>query len=247
MELHVLEHLKSLRLNAVQWGWLTILLFAIICCNTPRFIIENYGLRSLLFFIGLLVILFCLFNLLFTPFFFLPYLSKSLLTLLIIISTSCSYVILHYYITVDRNIIQNNFEMYQADMNWYFTISLALTILLRDELSASMVTIASKKLGRPLKTMFAWIVKVLMSLIVLAVICVVFHKDYASFFAPYRELPSQDLPVTLVSNIDGYYNREFNVNAQPLQAIGEDVSRPLVGKRPKLIIYCRNRGDCKSR
>lgn len=234
-------YLKSFRLNPIQLTWIAALFFTTIgniaLWQTLWLTVDVYNLHSLLFFISLPIVLFGFLNVVLTPFLALPFLRKPLLILLVVLSASCTYFMLHYNIIIDRSMIQNIFETNQAEMNSYFSFSLISTIFLLGVLPATaMVLIPSKKIGHPLKTALSWLTNILITLVVLVVICLVFYKDYASLLRNNREFRNQVLPVTLVRNTNSYLKNKYYVKSQPFRTVGENATRSDNDKRPKLVI-----------
>lgn len=237
----MLQRLKSVRLNPVQLTWLVALFFTTVgnlaLWQTLWFKIELSSLHGLLFLMSLPIVLFCILNLLLTPIFIFPYLRKPLLVLLVVISASCSYFMLHYNVLIDRSMVQNVFETNQAELNSYISFSLIFAILILGILPAIiMVLIPNKKIGNLLKTLMWWLSNILVSVAVVAVICIIFYKDYASLLRNNREIRNQILPVNFVRNTNGYIKSKYKVESQPLRAVAEDAVRTKVGDRSKLVI-----------
>ncbi|QEI09557.1 phosphoethanolamine--lipid A transferase [Pigmentiphaga aceris] len=232
-----------MRLNPVQLTWVAALFFTtignLVLWQTLWSRVEISNLRSLLFFISLPVFFFCLLNLFLTPVMALPYVRKPLLALLVVISASCSYFMLHYKVLIDRSMVQNFFETNQAEFTSYFSAPLLLTALALGILpAAAMVIPRSKQIGRVTQTAIWWLGNVLVTVAVLLVVTMAFYKDYASLLRNHREIKDQVLPLNFVRNTNGYLKRKYSAKSQPLRTVAADATRavPAAGERPKLVI-----------
>ncbi len=230
-------------MHPVQLTWAAAFFFAtignVVLWRTLWSMVEIDSLRSLLFFVSLPVLLFCLFNLALTPVLALPYIRKPVLVLLVLISAGCSYFMLHYNVLIDRSMVQNFFETNQAEFSSYFSISLLLTLLVLGVLPAAATTVPSlRKAGRPLHAALWWLGNVLATLAVLAAVAMPLYKDYASLVRNNRHLRDQVLPFNFVRNANGYLQRKYSAKSQPLRAVAEDATRaaPAAGQRPRLVI-----------
>lgn len=220
--------------------WCTALFFAtlgnIALWKTLWSVMDIHDLRSTLFFFSLPVLLFCLFNLLFTPIGILPYVRKPVLALLVLISAACSYFMLHYGVLIDRDMVQNALETNQAEMTSYLSVPLLLTVLLLGALpSCVLLVMRSGNGGRPLRAALAWLGNVLATLMVLAAVTFAFYKEYSSLLRNNRYIREQVLPLNVVRHTYGYLRSSYSAKAQPLRAVGEDATR-IPGKRPRLVI-----------
>ncbi|MGO4555816.1 phosphoethanolamine transferase domain-containing protein, partial [Stenotrophomonas sp. 2YAF22] len=197
---------------------------------------DIHDLRSTLFFFSLPVLLFCLFNLLFTPIGILPYVRKPVLALLVLISAACSYFMLHYGVLIDRDMVQNALETNQAEMTSYLSVPLLLTVLLLGALpSCVLLVMRSGNGGRPLRPALVWLGNVLATLMVLAAVTFAFYKEYSSLLRNNRYIREQVLPLNVVRHTYGYLRSSYSAKAQPLRAVGEDATR-IPGKRPRLVV-----------
>lgn len=237
------QRLISVRLNPVQLTWVAALFFTTVGNGVlwqtlwPHVAIES--LRGLLFLLSLPVFMFCFFNLLLTPVLALPYVRKPLLALLLVISASCSYFMLHYKVLIDRSMVQNFFETNQAEFSSYFSVPLLLSILALGALpAAAMLLPGTKKIGTPLSSALWWAGNVLVTLAVLVAVTMAFYKDYASLLRNNRQIKDQVLPFNFVRSASSYLKRKHNARSQPLRAVAEDATRPAVaaGARPKLVV-----------
>lgn len=220
--------------------WCTALFFAtlgnIALWKTLWSVMDIHDLRSTLFFFSLPVLLFCLFNLLFTPIGILPYVRKPVLALLVLISAACSYFMLHYGVLIDRDMVQNALETNQAEMTSYLSVPLLLTVLLLGALpSCVLLVMRSGNGGRPLRAALVWLGNVLATLMVLAAVTFAFYKEYSSLLRNNRYIREQVLPLNVVRHTYGHLRSSYSAKAQPLRAVGEDATR-IPGKRPRLVV-----------
>ncbi|WP_375070646.1 phosphoethanolamine transferase [Stenotrophomonas lactitubi] len=220
--------------------WCTALFFAtlgnIALWKTLWSVMDIHDLRSTLFFFSLPVLLFCLFNLLFTPIGILPYVRKPVLALLVLISAACSYFMLHYGVLIDRDMVQNALETNQAEMTSYLSIPLLLTVLLLGALpSCVLLVMRTGNSGRPLRAALVWLGNVLATLMVLTAVSFAFYKEYSSLLRNNRYIREQVLPLNVVRHTYGYLRSSYSAKAQPLRAVGEDATRT-PGKRPRLVV-----------
>lgn len=220
--------------------WCAALFFAtlgnIALWKTLWSVMDIHDLRSTLFFFSLPVLLFCLFNLLFTPIGILPYVRKPVLALLVLISAACSYFMLHYGVLIDRDMVQNALETNQAEMTSYLSVPLLLTVLLLGALpSCVLLVMRSGNGGRPLRAALVWLGNVLAALMVLAAVTFAFYKEYSSLLRNNRYIREQVLPLNVVRHTYGYLRSSYSAKAQPLRAVGEDATR-IPGKRPRLVV-----------
>ena len=239
----MLHRLTSLRLHPVQLGWIAALFFASIgnpaLWKTLATTIEIHDPRSFFFFLSVPVFLFFAFNLLLAPILILPYLRKPLLALLIIISASCSYFMLHYNVLIDRSMVQNFFETNQVELASYFSMSLLLTIIGLGILPAAMIGLCRTRDASVPRTALWWSGNIVLSAIVLATISLGFYKDYASLFRNNRHIRDLVLPLNVVRHAHGYLTSHHDAKRQPLQRVGEDAIRAprSAAARPKLVIF----------
>ncbi|QII29125.1 phosphoethanolamine--lipid A transferase [Stenotrophomonas maltophilia] len=220
--------------------WCTALFFAtlgnIALWKTLWSVMDIHDLRSSLFFFSLPVLLFCLFNLLFTPIGILPYVRKPALAFLVLISAACSYFMLHYGVLIDRDMVQNALETNQAEMTSYLSVPLLMTALLLGALpSCVLLVMRSGNGGRPLRAALVWLGNVLATLMVLAAVTFAFYKEYSSLLRNNRYIREQVLPLNVVRHTYGYFRSSYSAKAQPLRAVGEDATR-IAGKRPRLVV-----------
>jgi len=220
--------------------WCAALFFAtlgnIALWKTLWSVMDIHDLRSTLFFFSLPVLLFCLFNLLFTPIGILPYVRKPVLALLVLISAACSYFMLHYGVLIDRDMVQNALETNQAEMTSYLSVPLLLTVLLLGALpSCVLLVMRSGNGGRSLRAALVWLGNVLATLMVLAAVTFVFYKEYSSLLRNNRYIREQVLPLNVVRHTYGYLRSSYSAKTRPLRAVGEDAKR-IAGKRPRLIV-----------
>jgi len=220
--------------------WCTALFFAtlgnIALWKTLWSVMDIHDLRSTLFFFSLPVLLFCLFNLLFTPIGVLPYVRKPVLALLVLISAACSYFMLHYGVLIDRDMVQNALETNQAEMTSYLSVPLLLTVLLLGALpSCVLLVMRTGNSGRPLRAALVWLGNVLATLMVLTAVSFAFYKEYSSLLRNNRYIREQVLPLNVVRHTYGYLRSSYSAKAQPLRAVGEDATRT-PGKRPRLVV-----------
>lgn len=240
----MLQRLTSVRLHhPVQLTWLAALFFAtvgnIVLWQTVWASVEINSLQSLLFFISLPVFLFCLVNLLFTAVLALPWVRKPLLALLVVISASCSYFMLHYKVLIDRSMVQNFFETNRAEFTSYLSIPLLLTILVLGVLPAAAMVLLPIRSGRRIvPSMLWWLGNALVTLAVLSAVTMVFYKDYASLLRNHRQIRDQVLPFNFMHNANGYLKRKYVAKLQLLRTVGEDAARPVAAAsgRPKLVV-----------
>lgn len=237
------QRLTYARLNPVQLNWVAALFFTtvgnVVLWKTLWTKVDVDSLHTLGFFLSLPLFFFCLFNLLLSPVLALPYLRKPLLALLVVISASCSYFMLHYQVLIDRSMVQNFFETNQAEFSAYLSIPLLLTIFALGVVpAAAMVFISVKKIGSPLQTLLWWLGHVLLSMAVLGGITLVFYKDYAFLVRNNLYLRDLVLPFNFVRNTNGYIKRKYTAASQPLRTVAGDAVRATTqdGQRPKLLV-----------
>ncbi|MHC1651992.1 phosphoethanolamine transferase [Stenotrophomonas maltophilia] len=199
-------------------------------------LIDLNSLRSALFLASLPLVLFCLFNLVLTPLLALPFVRRPLLVLLVVISAACSYFMLHYNVLIDRSMVQNVFETNQAELNGYFSLPLLLTLLALGVLPAAGLALLRTTSGAgSIRSLLAWPVNVLASMMVLLTIGFAFYKDYSSLLRNNRHIRDQVLPLNVVRHTHGYLKSLYSTRQQPLRVIGADARRT-PGPRPKLVI-----------
>ncbi|MEI7369074.1 phosphoethanolamine transferase domain-containing protein [Pectobacterium sp. 1950-15] len=238
------QRLSSLQLNPIQLTWVAALFFTTIgnvgLWQMLWSNVEINSLHGLLFFISLPVFFFCLINLLLTPVLALPCVRKPLLALLVVISASCSYFMFSYNVLIDRSMVQNIFETNQAELASYFSIPLLLTILVLGVLPAAvMVCLPTKQTEHPFQNAPWWLGNVLVTLAVLAVVTMLFYKDYTSLLRNNLQIRDQVLPFNFVRSTNGYLKRYLKrTTSQLLRTVAEDATRPAIvaGERPKLVI-----------
>jgi len=240
--MRVFQRLGFIRINPVQLTWLVALFFSTIG-NVALWQAlwrhaELDSFHGILFFLSLPVFFFSLFNLLLMPVLALPYLRKPLLALLVIVSAASTYFMVHYNVLIDRSMVQNVFETNQAELGSYFSIPLLLTILVLGVLPAAAMVSLRVRSGGILQTSCWMLINAIVTLAILAVVSLVFYKDYASLVRNNRELRDQVLPVNVVRNTHGYLKRRYLAVSRPLQSVAKDATRPAQAgnRRPRLVI-----------
>ncbi|THU03982.1 phosphoethanolamine--lipid A transferase [Lampropedia puyangensis] len=237
------QRIASVRLHPVHLTWIAAAYFATIG-NIPLWQtlcshVEVDSLRSLLFLMSLPVFLFCLINLLLTPFMLVPYVRKPLLAMLVLISAGCSYFMLSYNVLIDRSMVQNFFETNQAEMASYFSMPLLLSIFALGVVPATLMLLPQRpRTERFGKTVWRWAAHILVTCILLTGVTVTFYKDYASLIRNNLIVKDQMLPFNFVRNTNGYLKRKASAKIQPLRRVAEDAVRPEASThtRPKLVI-----------
>ncbi|MCX9759632.1 MCR-8 family phosphoethanolamine--lipid A transferase [Klebsiella pneumoniae] len=236
------KYLLSFKLNPVQRTWAAAFFFTTIgniaLWQTLWINVDVHNIHNLLFFVSLPIFLFCFLSILLTPVMVIPYLCRPLLVVLILISACCSYFMMKYNILIDRSMVQNFFETNQAELTSYLSVPFLSTLFLLGIVPAIILALPSTDNKRgAFRIELWWLAHICIAVVLLAMVTMVFYKDYASLIRNNMQIKDQALPFNFVRNTNGYLKRKYQASSTILQSVGEDAVRPIYSNSPpKLVV-----------
>lgn len=181
--------------------------------------LEN--LYNILFFLSMPVVVFSVINIVVSLASFL-WLDRIIIALFIIVSATAQYFIQHYGIILDRSMITNIMDTTPAESMALITPKMLSVIFLSGIVMAVLAFWPGFKKNDPVwKGLLYRGANVVISAILIALVAMLFYKDYASLFRNNRELVKALNPSNFIAASLSYYNHSERANL-PLVKIGED-------------------------
>ncbi|MEO3989438.1 phosphoethanolamine transferase EptA [Pseudocitrobacter cyperus] len=157
-------------------------------------------------------------------------LEKVLATLFILLSASAQYFILTFGVIIDRSMITNILDTTPAESFALMSGKMILTLLFTAVLFVALAWwIKIKPATRKWREAGLRAGAILASILLIAVVALLFYKDYASLFRNNKELVKSLNPSNSITAINSWYvhNKMDNL---PLVHIGEDAKQKAVMK-----------------
>jgi len=196
-------------------------------------LIEMNGLSKYLFFLSMPIVAFCVINIVLTLASFL-WLDRITIALFVIVSAAAQYFIQHYGIVLDRSMITNMVDTTPAESMALLTPKMIAVIFFTGIFMAALAFWPAFKKSVPVwKGVIQRAVSLLISVALIAIIAMLFYKDYASLFRNNHELVKSLSPSNFIAASLSYYNHRERANL-PLVKIGEDARQlPIMLNGPK--------------
>lgn len=221
------------RLNAVIALWISI------SCNLPFFkkIIALNPEASLWFVIATVLLLWAYLNL-FLQLVCWHLLSKPTLSILMFVSTSTSYCMYAFGVSIDVGQVQNMFESDLKESSALFSFGTVVfySVVL---LPALFIIWSSPPDQQPFwHSLRSKLLSILMSLITIGLVAAVYYADYASLFREHRTLRDDVTPHNLINSLNKYYQQQQPLKQVPFQRYGTDAQRLShdAAQKPKLLV-----------
>ncbi|MBD9553041.1 phosphoethanolamine transferase EptA [Pantoea sp. PNT01] len=196
-------------------------------------LIEMNGLSKYLFFLSMPIVAFCVINIVLTLASFL-WLDRITIALFVIVSAAAQYFIQHYGIVLDRSMITNMVDTTPAESMALLTPKMIAVIFFTGIFMAALAFWPAFKKSVPVwKGVIQRAVSLVISVALIAIIAMLFYKDYASLFRNNHELVKSLSPSNFIAASLSYYNHRERANL-PLVKIGEDAHQlPVMLDGPK--------------
>lgn len=184
-------------------------------------LIEMNGLSNILFFLSMPIVAFSVINIVVTLASFL-WLDRITIALFVIVSATAQYFIQHYGIILDRSMITNMVDTTPAESMALLTPKMIAVIFFTGIFMAVLAFWPAFKKSVPVwKDVLERALSLVISVVLIAVIAMLFYKDYASLFRNNHELVKSLSPSNFIAASLSYYNHRERANL-PLVKIGED-------------------------
>ncbi|TKI05850.1 phosphoethanolamine transferase EptA [Martelella alba] len=212
--------------------WVFTIFIALIITAFQNFVFFNkiLGLidisspHNLLFFASMPITLFFALNILLSVI-LLPYLRKPIVIALFLLNAAAQYFMQSYGILIDRGMVQNilettpaeSFALFSPELIYYLLILGVLPSLLALWIQVKPVVIGWQNAG-------FFLLNLLFSLCVIALVATFFYKDYASLMRNNQQLIKSLVPSNMVMGGYSYYKHDVSRN-MPFVPIGLDAHK----------------------
>lgn len=183
------------------------------------------------------------FLLVFLFFFLLNFLSalggeKTIISILILISSLLSYAMYSFGIIVDRDMLDNIFQTYSGEAISYINIPFISYLFFLGVLPLLFISRIKIVKKTYVKNMLLRLLAAVVSLLAIALIIFSFYKDYASVGRNNPYLKNMIIPVQFIYDFARYINKEYFQETVVYQLIGEDakIDRKGAGDHKKLFV-----------
>ncbi|KJH60775.1 hydrolase [Pantoea agglomerans] len=184
-------------------------------------LIPLYELKNILFLFSMPLVAFSVINIVVTIASFL-WLDRITIALFIFVSATAQYFIQHYGIILDRSMITNMVDTTPAESMALLTPKMIVVIFFTGIFMAVLAFWPAFKKSVPVwKGVLERALSLVISVVLIAVIAMLFYKDYASLFRNNHELVKSLSPSNFIAASLSYYNHRERANL-PLVKIGED-------------------------
>ncbi|MEN4738943.1 phosphoethanolamine transferase EptA [Pantoea agglomerans] len=178
-------------------------------------------LKNILFLFSMPLVAFSVINIVVTIASFL-WLDRITIALFIFVSATAQYFIQHYGIILDRSMITNMVDTTPAESMALLTPKMIVVIFFTGIFMAVLAFWPAFKKSVPVwKDVLERALSLVISVVLIAVIAMLFYKDYASLFRNNHELVKSLSPSNFIAASLSYYNHRERANL-PLVKIGED-------------------------
>ncbi|MEN4690724.1 phosphoethanolamine transferase EptA [Pantoea agglomerans] len=182
-------------------------------------------LKNILFLFSMPLVAFSVINIVVTIASFL-WLDRITIALFIFVSATAQYFIQHYGIILDRSMITNMVDTTPAESMALLTPKMIVVIFFTGIFMAVLAFWPAFKKSVPVwKGVLERALSLVISVVLIAVIAMLFYKDYASLFRNNHELVKSLSPSNFIAASLSYYNHRERANL-PLVKIGEDAHQP---------------------
>lgn len=178
-------------------------------------------LKNIIFLFSMPLVAFSVINIVVTIASFL-WLDRITIALFIFVSATAQYFIQHYGIILDRSMITNMVDTTPAESMALLTPKMIVVIFFTGIFMAVLAFWPAFKKSVPVwKGVLERALSLVISVVLIAVIAMLFYKDYASLFRNNHELVKSLSPSNFIAASLSYYNHRERANL-PLVKIGED-------------------------
>lgn len=185
---------------------------------------TNLSLHTLLFLISCAFFITATNNFLFNLFAY-KHIQKLALIIIVLCSAAASYFMDVYNILLDSSMLQNVFQTDYAEARDLLTFSFLTHMFIWGVLPSCVIFKINIKYRPVHKQILANTLSMTSSLIVVALIALMFYQDYASLLRNNRELRYLINPVNYISASKSLLEEQWKSAAQPIQSISQGVSK----------------------
>lgn len=152
---------------------------------------------------------------------FVPYLTKFIAVILIMISAVGSYFMNEYGVIIDSSMIQNAIQTDTKEISDLLNFRMVFWILFFGVLPSLLIILAKIKYKKPLKELFGRVLIIVSSLAIIGVVYLGLSKFYIPFFRDHNELRTNLVPSYPIYQAVKLYKK---TNKKPLviASIGDD-------------------------
>ncbi|WAW10090.1 phosphoethanolamine--lipid A transferase [Oxalobacter vibrioformis] len=138
----------------------------------------------------------------------LPYMTKPLLSVLILISCVANYWMVHYRIYIDSDMIRNVFETNNREAMDLVTLKLVFWVLITGILPVVLLWMTRIRYQSQLKEIRNRFLTVALCAAVIGIIAVVFYKNHASFGRNHHRMIRLVSPTNYINGTIKYFSKE---------------------------------------
>lgn len=195
-------------------------------------------LHNILVFLSMPVVAFSVMNIITTLASFI-WLDRVTIALFILVSATAQYFIQNYGIVLDRSMFTNIMDTTPAESMALLNTRMLIVLFLSGILMAILAFRTDVKKSFPLwKSVAGRVASLTISVVLIALVALLFYKDYASLFRNNKELVKSLSPSNSIVASLSYYSHRERANL-PLVKIGEDAHQApqmLTGAKKNLTI-----------
>lgn len=195
-------------------------------------------LHNILVFLSMPVVAFSVMNIITTLASFI-WLDRVTIALFILVSATAQYFIQNYGIVLDRSMFTNIMDTTPAESMALLNTRMLIVLFLSGILMAILAFRTDVKKSFPLwKSVAGRVASLTISVVLIALVALLFYKDYASLFRNNKELVKSLSPSNSIVASLSYYSHRERANL-PLVTIGEDAHQApqmLTGAKKNLTI-----------
>lgn len=200
---------------------------------------ELAGAGNLAFGLSSSLALFACFLIIFS-FFALPYLLKPAMALMLVSSAGATYAIWQYNILFSYAMVENILATNSGEALSYFNgYSIGSVILLGGLPAAALFRVQVLLPTSWARLLLARIALILVAALILAIVAMLFYKDYASVGRNNRYLTKMIVPAHIYYGAE-YINRNFFTKPLAYKTLGEDAQLPVqksgTDQKPTLVV-----------
>lgn len=202
-----------------------VVLFLVLFTNYSFYenVLKVYPLNLLNFgFLISLVVFLLAINVLILTLLSSKYTTKIILILVLLISSLTNYFMNTYHIVVDDDMIRNTIQTNLNESLDLLSIQQIIYFFFLGVIPSYFVYKTKIKYRVFYKELFSKLIYILSSLIIIAMMALIFSKYYASFFREHKPLRYNTNPTYWIYSIGNYISKTFNNGPIILQKIGTD-------------------------
>ena len=200
-------------------------------------VLEVYPLEgmNILYILSLSLLLFAFMVFLFTLLSS-RYTTKTLLILLLVVSSFTSYFMNTYHVVIDSDMLRNAIQTDLSESLDLFNINMILYLVILGIIPSFLIYKTKLKIDSFKVESFRKLKTLLLALLVIIIILFSFSKFYTSFFREHKPLRYYTNPTYWMYSIGDYIAKTLNSGEVVVKPIGLDAKILNAEKEPKLVI-----------